>query len=173
MKYTTALLQLIVLTMAVFLFSTRLQAQSVQGSPRNLLGVELLGRGILCSFNYERLLTDGIGAGGGVALWSLSGGSFFGPSKRSTTLIVPTYVSWTPVGTTHSPYLAAGITVATSKTRELSLGDTRFDSRVFGALTAGYQYRSEGGIVIRPTVSHIISDGDNGFWPGITLGFAF
>ena len=67
MKYSTALLQLIVLTMAVSLSSTRLQAQSVQ-SQRNLLGVELLGRGFLYSFNYDRMLTDRIGAGGVVAV---------------------------------------------------------------------------------------------------------
>ena len=165
MKYTTALLQLIVFTMAVSLFSTRLQAQSVQGPPRNLVGVELLGRGFLYSFNYERLLTDRIGAGGGVAYWRLF--------QKSATLMVPTYLSWTPVGRTHSPYLAAGVTVATSKTWEFAPFNTRYDSSVFGAVTAGYQYRSERGIVIRPTVSRIVIDGDDGFWPGITLGIVF
>ena len=76
-------------------------------------------------------------------------------------------------GRTHSPYLAAGVTVATSKRREFVPGNTRYDSSVFGAVTAGYRYRSERGIVIRPTVSHIIIDGDDGFWPGITLGIVF
>ena len=77
------------------------------------------------------------------------------------------------MGRTHSPYLATGVTVLTSKTWEYVLGNTRYSSRAFGTLTAGYQYRSEGGIVIRPTVSRIVSNGEDGWLPGITLGFVF
>lgn len=173
MRYGSALLQVIVLTLAVPLSSTQLQAQSVQDPPRNLIGVELLGRGVLYSFNYERLLTNRIGAGGGIAFWSLSGSCIFSPSHKSTTVIVPAYVSWTPVGRTHSPYLSAGLTLSSSRTREFLLGNTRYGSGAFGVLTAGYQYRSGGGMVIRPTVNYIVIDGDYLLWPGLTLGYMF
>jgi hypothetical protein len=43
---------------------------------------------------------------------------------------------------------------------------------LFGTLTAGYQYRSERGIV-RPIVSEILVDGERHWWPGITLGVTF
>jgi hypothetical protein len=171
-RYTTVLLQVLVLTVAVPLFSTRLQAQS-EDPPRNLVGVELLGRGGIYSFNYERLLTNRMGAGGGISVLSLSSGGIFSPSQTTTTIIMPAYLSWTPVGSTHSPYLSAGLTWSPSKTRELLLGNTRYGSLVFSTITAGYQYRSEKGIVIRPTVSRIVIDGDDLFWPGITLGYAF
>jgi hypothetical protein len=172
-RRTTALLQLTMLVVALPLFSPRLQAQSSQSVPRNLLGGELLGRGGLYSINYERLLTNRIGAGGGISLLSLSGGGLFSASGSTTTVILPTYVSWTPVGRTHSPYLSGGFTLLTSRTREFFLGNTESNVGAFGTLTAGYQYRSESGIVIRPFVSHISIDEDNFWWPGITLGVSF
>ena len=170
MKYTTALLQLLMLTLVIPMFSTSLQGQSV---PRNLFGIELLGRGALYSVNYERLLTDRIGAGGGIAVLRVSGAQIFGASQRTTTLVMPTYVSWTPVGRTHSPYLSAGVTLSLSHTDEYLLGNKRFGSGAFGTLTAGYQYRSERGIVIRPIVSELFADGEHHWWPGITLGVTF
>jgi len=158
------------LMVAVPLFSTQLQAQAV---PRNLMGGELLGRGVLYSINYERLLTNRIGVGGGIAVLSVSGAGLFAPSSRSTGLILPTYVSWTPVGRTHSPYLAAGVTLSASTADEFLLGNRRYDSFAFGTLTAGYQYRSESGIVIRPIISNIFDDRGRHWWPGITLGVSF
>jgi hypothetical protein len=160
------------LIVALLLFSTRLQAQS--SPPRNLLGVELLGRGGLYSFNYERMLTERIGAGGGISVLTVSGGGIFSPSRRTTTVILPAYISWTPVGRTHSPYLSGGLTLLPRKTREFFLRNTEYSLGTFGTLTAGYQYRSEGGIVIRPFVSRILIEDDrDGWWPGITLGISF
>src|SRR6185503_5022288 len=65
----------------------------------NLFGIELLGRGLLYSANYERYVTPRIGLGVGGAYCSIDG-------NRVT--IVPVYASWTPVGDRHSLYLAAG-----------------------------------------------------------------
>jgi len=127
-KYTTALLQLLMLTLVIPMFSTPLQGQSV---PRNLFGIELLGRGALYSVNYERLLTDRIGAGGGIAVHRVSGAGLFEASQRTTTLVMPTYVSWTPVGRTDSPYLSAGVTLSLSHTDEFLLGNKRFGSGAF------------------------------------------
>lgn len=173
MRYTPVLLQVLVLTVAVPLFSTRLQAQSAEDPPRNLIGIELLGRGALYSINYERLFTNRIGAGGGISLLSLSGSGILSPSQKTTTVLIPAYLSWTPVGSTHSPYLAAGLTWSSSKAQELFLGNTRYGSAAFSTITAGYQYRSERGFVLRPTVSRIVTDGDDLWWPGITLGLTF
>ena len=108
MKYTTALLQLLMLTLVIPMFSTPLQGQSV---PRNLFGIELLGRGALYSVNYERLLTDRIGAGGGIAVLRVSGAQIFGASQRTTTL--------------------AGVTLSLSHTDEFLLGNKRFGSGAF------------------------------------------
>jgi len=160
-------------TVALPAFSTQLHAQSVGGVPRNLIGGELLGRAGLYSINYERLLTNRIAAGGGISVLSLSSSGLFSPSRSTTTVILPAYVSWTPVGRTHSPYLSGGLTLLTHRTREFLLGNSEFNVGAFGTLTAGYQYRSEGGIIIRPFVSNIFIDDDRLWWPGITLGVTF
>ena len=150
-----------------------LWAQTNATPPRNMLGVELLGRGLLYSFNYERLLTRSVGVGGGVAAWSISDSGLFSPAQKSTTVVIPAYISWTPAGRTHSPYLAGGITVAPSKVRQIHLGNTFYNVNAFGTLTAGYQFRSRGGFVVRPTLNGLVFDGEPFLWPGILLGFAF
>ena len=63
-----------VLTMVllVTLSSSELSAQSKSGPSQNIAGIELLGRGLLYSLNYERLLTNRIGVGGGLAYWTTS-----------------------------------------------------------------------------------------------------
>src|SRR6186713_702869 len=96
------------LTLVIPMFSTPLQGQSV---PRNLFGIELLGRGALYSVNYERLLTDRIGAGGGIAVHRVSGAGLFEASQRTTTL--------------------AGVTLSLSHTDEFLLGNKRFGSGAF------------------------------------------
>lgn len=161
------------IVLLVTLSSSQLSAQSTSGPPPNIAGLELLGRGLVYSFNYERLLTHRIGVGGGLAYWSISSSGLFAPSSKSTTFVIPAYLSWTPIGRNHSPYLAAGVTMATSKATEVLLGNTRNRFGAFSTLTLGYQYRSGRGIVVRPTVSRIAIDGDNALWPGITLGYAF
>ena len=171
MKYGARCVSTMVLL--VTLSSSELSAQSKSGPSQNIAGIELLGRGLVYSLNYEGLLTNRIGAGGGLAYWTTSSSGLFAPSKKSATFVIPAYLSWTPIGRNHSPYLAAGLTMATSKTTEVLLGNTRYRIGAFSTLTLGYQYRSGGGILVRPTVSRIAIDGDFALWPGITLGYAF
>jgi len=54
------------IVLLVTLSSSQLLAQS-KSAPPNMAGIELLGRGLAYSFNYERLLTYRIGVGGGLA----------------------------------------------------------------------------------------------------------
>src|ERR1051325_1434420 len=75
------------------------EAQNVADRP-NFAGVELLGRGVLYSANYERYVKR-VGFGAGIASWRID---------NKTVAIVPMYVSFRPIGNTHSLYLSGGAT---------------------------------------------------------------
>jgi hypothetical protein len=132
----------------------------------NLLGVELLGRGLIYSVNYERSLTPRTGIGMGTAYWNID---------KAHIAIVPLYASWNPVGDRHSLYLAAGTTLIYGREKSF-LFDTPGSESAFlaaGTSSVGYQYRSSGGYVIRPALNILLSRHGNIVWPGITLGRRF
>jgi hypothetical protein len=138
-----------------------LPAQSEQH--RNLLGGEVLGRAMVYSVNYERTLGARFGAGAGVAFW--------GNGEENLTLI-PLYLSSTPVGRTHALYVAAGATIGTSNI-PLFTPSTQREGFAFGTATAGYQFRSSRGYIIRPVVHFIYGHNSGIFWPGVTIGRTF
>src|SRR5688572_28406503 len=74
---------------------TPLSAQEVD-KRSNVVGIEILGRALLYSANYERHFNR-LGVGAGVALWSIS---------SDTVVIVPMYASYRPIGSINSLYLA-------------------------------------------------------------------
>ena len=84
--------------MAILLSATAAQAQNPNGN--NFAGVDFLGRGILYTANYERYVKRA-GVGVGIAAWHID----------KTVLVLPVYVSFRPIGHTHSLYLSVGVTV--------------------------------------------------------------
>ena len=133
----------------------------------SIAGVELLGRGVLYSVNYERYFTERAGLGIGAALY---------PSGNNRLMIVPLYGSWNPVGDRHSLYLGAGTTLAFGSLGSiLPFGEkpSNWSMRAMGTASVGYQYRSFGGFVIRPTVSFLMLGDQRVIWPGIILGRRF
>ena len=159
---------LIVVILLLLSVSTA-NAQTSSREARNLIGLELLGRAGIYSVNYERLIKPRVGFGLGVARWSTQG-CFFTCSK-SNTVIVPLYVSWNPVGDTHSLYVAAGTTLKVSKVDRSR--STSYSADAIATATVGYQYRSSGGFLIRPTVSRVVGPDWTAIWPGVTMGFTF
>jgi hypothetical protein len=156
-------------TMIVLLTARVAEAQTGPDDPRNLIGLEVLGRAGIYSVNYERLVTPRIAVGIGFARWSVSGG-FFSYAKTST-VHLPMYVSWNPLGDIHSLYIAAGSTMSLSKREYLSTRSS-FQSTVMGTATLGYQFRSLSGFLVRPSVSYLSNDRGI-FWPGLTIGLTF
>ena len=123
-------------------------AAAVPGHPhQNLLGSELLGRGII-TLNFERRLAHGLGVGGGIGI----GGD--------------AYFSYVP-GQVHSVYLSAGIGY-------LPRIYFRPDSW-HGQGTIGYQFQSPGGFFIRPMLTTFFLNEDETVraLPGLTIGGSF
>ena len=123
-------------------------AAATPGRPhQNLLGSELLGRGLI-TLNFERRLAHGLGVGGGIGI----GGD--------------AYLSYVP-GQVHSVYLSAGIGYLP--------GIFFSPDSWHGQGTIGYQFQSPGGFFIRPMLTTFFrnEDGTVRALPGLTIGGSF
>lgn len=139
-------------TLALLVVGTLLVAGPVAAAVpehphRNLLGSEVLGRGLI-TLNYERRLAHGFGVGGGIGI----GGDV--------------YISYVP-GEVHSLYLSAGLGYIPG----IFFGP---DSKLVQG-TIGYQFQSPGGFFIRPIFTTFYRNEDGGVraWPGLTIGGSF
>ncbi len=149
---------LLLVLVVSFLAVSTAEAQSVRRSQPNVAGVELLGRGLIYSVNYERYVRERVGVGVGIAILGSTGAS-------SGAAIVPIYLSLNPVGDTHSLYIGTGVTVG--------IVESGASAGAFGTATVGYQYRSGDGFIIRPSLSVLFAGDLRLLWPGITLARSF
>jgi len=137
------------------------RAEGASENHRNFVGGEILGRGLVATFTYERFVTDHFGLGGGFMAVGSSGG---------VASILPLYVSYVP-GDIHSLYLGAGVAFVGG-------GDVQdFESTWVMQYTAGYQFHSTNGFWVRPTFTLNIETMNTGgrtlLWPGIAMGGSF
>jgi len=136
-------------------------AAGVRDERPNLVGGELMGRGIVLTLNYERFLTNTFGLGGGFMAIGTSDGAAY---------IVPLYASIVP-GDTHSLYLGGGVAFVGGG------GDVAdSENEVLLQAAIGYQHQSHGGFFVRPFFALMVpasSSEDFLFWPGLTIGGSF
>src|SRR5262249_43571882 len=130
------------------------RAEGVREDHPNLVGGEILGRGFLATFNYERFLNNHFGIGGGLMAFGTSDG---------VAGVLPLYASFLP-GDIHSLYLGAGAAY-------VGAGDVQdYESTWVMQFTAGYQFHSQSGFWVRPTFTLNVDTGSSGdvlIWPGI------
>jgi hypothetical protein len=155
----------LVQAMAALLVLALLLAPSARAGIRdekpNLIGGELLGRGLLLTLNYERFVSNQFGFGAGLMAIGGSGGMV---------AIVPLYLS-ALTGDQHSLYTSGGITI-------LSGGGSveDFESEIVFQVSLGYHYHSRGGFFVRPLFAYMAPTDDPGdfiVWPGLTIGGSF
>ena len=143
---------------AATLLATPAAAQVREQNP-NLVGGELLGRGVVLTLNFERFLTNNFGLGAGFMAIG-SSGDFVG--------VIPLYAS-VVLGDSHGLYLGGGTTIFFGE----GVLDDDFGSEAVGNLSVGYQFQSYGGFFVRPLFTVLFDEGDYVVWPGITIGGSF
>jgi hypothetical protein len=141
-----------------------LASQSSMHAQQNLIGFDLLGRAGVYSVNYERYSRWQVGGGGGIGYWGIDG---------QHAAIVPLYISATPFGKANSVYAAGGLTMGVSNL-DLFSSSRPYSTTIVGTVTAGYQHKSAGGFVVRPTLTFFY-DRHSAFccWPGVMFGHSF
>jgi hypothetical protein len=136
-----------------------------RGTLPNAMDIELAGKCIIYSFSYQRMINEPFGLEFGVSL--LGGGS----SNSSSTLLF-----FTGGGKVYfvqknaSPFIGGGLVVLTASTSTGPFDDSSSSS--YGYVGPGFEYRSDGGFLIRGMVNVLFSSGFF-VWPGLTVGIAF
>ena len=123
----------------------------------NLVGVELWGRSLRFTLNYERFVTHRLGIGGGVMGY---------PSPDGPLVIVPLYVSFVPADV-HSLYLSAGGTLLTGGGRYRNYRSTWLAN---GSL--GFQVQASDGMYFR-TMLTLQAPIEPGAGESLFLGLGF
>jgi len=136
------------------------RAEGVRENNPNLVGGEILGRGFVATFNYERFLNNHFGLGAGFMAIGTSDG---------VAGVLPLYASFVP-GNIHSLYLGAGAAY-------VGAGDVQdYESTWVMQYTAGYQFHSPNGFWVRPTFTLNVDTGNTSdmlIWPGVAIGGSF
>ena len=150
---------LLVLAAALIILPLAAQAEAIREQRPNLVFGEIGGKAVLFSAGYERYLTSRIGIGVGAVGWGAEGGGVG---------LFPIYATLIPVGDIHSLYLSGGITYIA--------GVANWDdgwAEWVGTFSAGYQYQSENGFFVRPTMNMLYKDDGFIVIPGVAIGGSF
>ena len=153
---------IIIVTILFFIYSPDGIAQDSRIELQNDVNIELLGRCLIYSFSYQRLINPTIGVEMGMSVigGSSSSTEFFTGGCRLYLLQKDA-----------TPCISGGIVVLAAPSNSAISIDDR-NSNLYGYVGPGFEYRSSSGFVLRGTVYFIIS---NGFfvWPGVQVGVAF
>ena len=129
---------------------------------QNDVNIELLGRCLLYSFSYQRLINPTFGLELGVSVLGGSNNSisFFTGGGRFYLL-----------NNNATPCISGGIVVITAPFNTVSFSDDH-NSTSYGYIGPGFEYRSPDGFILRGTIYFLLRDGFF-VWPGAQVGVAF
>lgn len=141
----------------------------------NSIGVELLGRGMLFSITYDRVVNDDIVAGAGVGSTSLR--TLGDADTGLRTGLIPIYVNYYFMREGGSPFATLGANIVTNSSGANGLKSTfsgmEFGSRAVQAtFGVGYENRNDAGFLFRVSVYGIYAQTLSP-WAGLTLGYCF
>jgi len=143
------------------------QADENMNSPelrRNGMSLELLGRGLLYSFNYDYLLNDNLALGAGVSHYSISSGN-----ASAGAWILPVYANYYLTQGTHRWFTTAGANLIFAS-GNVGTEDKVSGSGVAGVLGAGYEYRGDSGFLFR-AAPYVFVGKTSGAWLGVSFGY--
>ena len=161
--------QIVILIVTILFLSMFSQSAAIAQSRTKLpndFGIELLGKSLLYSFTYQRMIGHALGLEGGLS--ALGGGS----SEQNTTVIfIPVGAKFYIVPKNGSPFLTGGAVLVTASVESGPFRDSSSDT--YGYAGLGFEYRSTGGFLFRGTAYGLFSGGDFFIWPGLHVSYAF
>jgi hypothetical protein len=140
------------------------QDRSSKELRRSAMSLELLGRGLLYSFNYDYLINDSLALGAGASTYSIGSGT-----TSASAWIIPVYANYYLTQGNNRWFTTAGANLIFASA---SVGD---DSRVSGSgvagvLGGGYEYRGDGGFLFR-AAPYVFIGKASGVWLGLSFGY--
>jgi hypothetical protein len=139
----------------------------------NTVSLELLGRGLLYSLDYDRQITKEIAVGGGLSAWSVGATTDNGTTyAAASVVIVPLYLDYYLYSRNGNRwYVTGGVDFVSAR---FDGGGWKFSNSGL-ALTGGggYEYRADNGFLFRGALYLLVGGGDVHIWPGLSAGFTF
>lgn len=134
------------------------------------ISVELLGRGGVYSFDYDKMVSDSVALGVGLSYFSVS---LF--ETNVSAVIIPVYVNYYFSTTPSRGFLTGGadIVVASASDRSgIGLGSFT-GTGAAGVVGGGYEYRGTSGFLFRAAPYLIVGTGGIAITAGFSFGVAF
>jgi hypothetical protein len=138
----------------------------VRATMRNDVGIELLGKALIYSFSYQRMVGTSFGLEAG--LGALGGGS---SSSNTTIAFFPLSAKVYLIPKDGTLYLTGGAVLVTAAASSGPFDNSATD--FYGHAGLGFEFRSSGGFLFRGTAYGLFGGGGYFIWPGITVGYAF
>lgn len=159
----------------LFLASTQAFAEHTRVTNPNAVTVEFLGRGLMYSVDFDRVVSDDIVAGVGIGSTSMRNQD--GTDPGVSTLLMPVYASYYFVRDQGSLYVTAGADIVGNSSSANGLkstfGNMTFNSNaVLPTFGVGYENRSDAGFIFRAAAYGIYASSLYP-WAGLTLGYCF
>ncbi len=139
----------------------------VRATMRNDVGIELLGKALIYSFSYQRMVGPSLGLEAGLGALGGSGGS----SSSTAILFVPVSAKVYLIPRDGTLYLTGGAVLATASTSSGPFDNSA--TNFYGQAGLGFEFRSSGGFLFRGTAYGLFGGGGYFIWPGLTVGYAF
>jgi hypothetical protein len=141
----------------------------------NALSVEFLGRGLMYSVDFDRVVNDDIVAGVGIGSTSMRNQD--GTDPGVSTLLIPVYASYYFMRDQGSLYLTVGADIVSNSSAvnglKTTYGNMTMNSNaVLPTFGLGYENRSDAGFIFRIAAYGIYASSLNP-WGGLTLGYCF
>ncbi len=154
------------------ILSTTMATSSLAGeqtrlSNPNAFGVELLGRGLVYSVFYDRVMSDVTAAGFGIGSVSTSQGN--------STFVIPAYFNYYLAKNESSVFLTGGASIITNTAQvggdTTTVGSLKFPSTfVVPQAGVGFEDRSDAGFLFRVTGYAMLGSSVT-FWAGFSFGY--
>lgn len=135
-------------------------AQSRTELPNDVT-LDLLGRCLVYSFSYQRIVTKDVGIEGGLSILGGSGASVVFITGGGRVYLSPRDAA---------PCISAGFVAVTAQTGAGPFSSDESTAYLYAG--PGFEYRATGGFVFRGSLYFLIRDGFF-VWPGLQIGIAF
>lgn len=132
---------------------------------RHSVSLELLGRGLLYSFNYDYLIHDDIAVGAGLSTYSFSSGT-----SNARLTFVPVYANYYFTPGEHRWFASGGVNLIHAS-GSIDKDEKISGSGAAGILGGGYEFRGDSGFLFRAT-PYVFVGKASGVWLGLSLGYS-
>lgn len=164
-------------SLVVLVSSGVTHAEHTRATYPDAMNIEILGRGMLWSATYDRVVSDELAAGfgfGAVGTKPIAGRTTSSAASEVVSM-VPVYMNYYFMQDAGSVYATGGANVLLNNvdTRKSKLSNLEFnDTQVVPTFGVGYENRTEAGFLVRATVYGLASENVTA-WFGFTFGYAF